>query len=176
MRARFFAASGYQSGVSDSIWRPFAPGLSAPNQRLTNFCTLNARASARARARPPKLRASNPAERNFDDPISERSTYAVPQSVGMFAIKGSTTTLVKDDSAPGGAMIGAKCDLHLYLTKKTHAVLFCDHDFGCAKLLECQSIVQIILTTRYSTAPKNITSSWPAKRQRMYGLASAPPF
>jgi hypothetical protein len=25
----------------------------------------------------------------------------------MFAIKRSTTTLVKDDSAPGGAMIGA---------------------------------------------------------------------
>ena len=31
----------------------------------------------------------------------------MPQSVGMFAIKGSTTTFVKDDSAPGGAMIGA---------------------------------------------------------------------
>src|SRR6516225_5363171 len=43
----------------------------------------------------------------FDDRISERSTYAVPQSVGMFAIKGSTTTFVKHDSVPGGAMIGA---------------------------------------------------------------------
>jgi glutaredoxin 2 len=31
----------------------------------------------------------------------------VPQSVGMFAIKGSRTTLVKDDSALGAAMIGA---------------------------------------------------------------------
>jgi hypothetical protein len=31
----------------------------------------------------------------------------VPQSVGMFAIKGSTTTFVKHDSVPGGAMIGA---------------------------------------------------------------------
>src|SRR5262244_2319965 len=133
MRARFFAASGYQSGVSDSIWRPFAPGLSAPNQRLTNFCTLNARASARARARPPKLRASNPAERNFDDPISERSTYAVPQSVGMFAIKRSTTTLVKRRQRARRRHDRRKCDLHLYLTKKTHAVLFCDHDFRLAK-------------------------------------------
>src|SRR5262249_28715880 len=35
-------------------------------------------------------------------------------------------------------------------------------DFGGAKLLKCQSIVQIILTTSYSTAPNNITSSWPA--------------
>src|SRR5262249_49462620 len=26
-----------------------------------------------------------------------------------------------------------KCDLHLYLTKKTHAVLFCDHDFRLHK-------------------------------------------
>ena len=65
------------------------------------------RAHPRVRAGPPKFRASNPGEGNFDDRISERSTYAVPQSVGMFAIKGSTTTFVKHDSAPGGAMIGA---------------------------------------------------------------------
>ena len=106
--ARFFAPSGISKRYFRLDLAPMVPGLSpAPNQRLTNFCTLNARASARARAGPPKFRASNPGEGNFDDRISERSTYAVPQSVGMFAIKGSTTTFVKHDSAPGGAMIGA---------------------------------------------------------------------
>jgi hypothetical protein len=74
---------------------------------------------------------------------------------------------VKHDSAPGGA------------TKKTHPVLFqiCEHlssQFGCAKLRQfCQSIVQIILNTHFSTAPKNTTSSgqqtaapvWPCLRE-----------
>ena len=103
--ARFFAPSGISKRYFRLDLAPMVPAYPAPNQRLTNFCTLNARASARAR--PPKFRASNPGEGNFDDRISERSTYAVPQSVGMFAIKGSTTTFVKHDSAPGGAMIGA---------------------------------------------------------------------
>ena len=104
MLARFFAPSGISKRYFRLDLAPMVPGLSpAPNQRLTNFCTL----TARARTRPPKFRASNPGEGNFDDRISERSTYAVPQSVGMFAIKGSTTTFVKHDSVPGGAMIGA---------------------------------------------------------------------
>jgi hypothetical protein len=65
----------------------------------------------------------------------------VPQSVGMFAIKGSTTTCVKHDGAPGGAMIGADV-IPIFITPREHTLCFskyasiCHRDFACAKL--CQ--------------------------------------
>ena len=43
--------------------------------------------------------------------------------------------------------------------------------FGCAKLRQfCRSLAQIILNTRFSTAPKNTTSSWPANSSACIAL------
>jgi hypothetical protein len=47
MLARFFAAFGISKRCFGLVLAPIVPGYPAPNQRLTNFCTLNARASAR---------------------------------------------------------------------------------------------------------------------------------
>jgi len=104
--AWFFAASEISKRCFGLDLAPIVPGLSLAASKAYEFLHSQ-RAHPRLRAGDHQFRASNPAERNFDDPIFERSTYAVPQSVGMFAIKGSRTTLVKDDSALGAAMIGA---------------------------------------------------------------------
>jgi len=65
---------------------------------------------------------SNPAGRNFDELIPEGSIYAAPQSIGMFAIEGRTTTFVKDQGARGGAIIGADVFPSRSIKEK-HAVL-----------------------------------------------------
>ena len=105
MAARFFTPSGISKrffGLDLALIVRAYPTL---NQRLKNFCTLNARASACALDHQNSgLRAL--LRETLTIP-SERSTYAVPQSVGMFVIKGSTTTFLKHDSAPGRTMIGA---------------------------------------------------------------------
>src|SRR5215469_3983449 len=107
MLARFFAPSGVSKRYFRLDLAPMAPGLSCAESKAYEFLHAQ-RAHPRVRARDHQNSGlPNPGEGNFDDPISERSTYAVPHSVGKFAIKGSTTTLVKHDSAPGGAMIGA---------------------------------------------------------------------
>jgi len=107
MLARFFAPSGISKRYFRLDLAPMVPGLSRAESKAYEFLHAQRARIRASRAGPPKFRASNPGEGNFDDRISERSTYAVPQSVGMFAIKGSTTTFVKHDSVPGGAMIGA---------------------------------------------------------------------
>ena len=79
------------------------PGLSHTESKAYEFLYSK---DARMRACETSGR-SNPAGRNFDEPIPEGSIYAAPQSIGMFAIEGSTTTFVKDQGARGGAIIGA---------------------------------------------------------------------
>jgi hypothetical protein len=74
---RFSGISGAQSGDLAHL----VPGLSRSESKASEFLH-----SKRARM---------------------RARYAAPQSVGMFAINGSTTTLVKDESAPRGTIIGA---------------------------------------------------------------------
>ena len=71
MLARFFAPFGISKLCFGLDLAPMVPGLSRAESKAYEFLQPNARASARARARPPKFRASNPAEGNFDDPISE---------------------------------------------------------------------------------------------------------
>jgi hypothetical protein len=79
------------------------PGLSHAESKAYEFLySIHARI-----ARIETSGRSNPAGRNFDEPIPEGSIYAAPQSIGMFAIEGSTTTFVKDQGARGGAIIGA---------------------------------------------------------------------
>ena len=102
MLTGFFAASGISKWCFGLDFAPPYQAYPTPNQRLTNFYTLDARACARGTSG-----RSNPAGRNFDEPIPEGSIYAAPQSIGMFAIEGSTTTFVKDQGARGGAIIGA---------------------------------------------------------------------
>ena len=107
--------------------------------------------------------------------VRERSTYAVPQILGVFVIKGSTTTLVKDDSARRNDD-RCRCKSHFILPRKPTLCFskyanICDDDFGCAKLRQfCRSLAQIILNTRFSTAPKNTTSSWPANSSACIAL------
>ena len=77
MLARFSAASGISKRCFGLDLALLVPGLSHAESKAYEFFH-----SPRARIR-----------------ACERSTYAVPQILGMFVIKGSTTTLVKDDSA-----------------------------------------------------------------------------
>jgi hypothetical protein len=103
MLTGFFAASGISKWCFGLDFAPPCRAYPTPNQRLTNLYTLR---RARMRACETSER-SNPAGRNFDEPVPEGSIYAAPQSIGMFAIEGSTTTFVKDQGARGGAIIGA---------------------------------------------------------------------
>ena len=77
MLARFSAASGISKRCFGLDLALLVPGLSHAESKAYEFFH-----SPRAHPR-----------------VRERSTYAVPQILGMFVIKGSTTTLVKDDSA-----------------------------------------------------------------------------
>jgi hypothetical protein len=94
------------------------PGLSHAKSKAYEFLY-----SIRAiRARETSGR-SNPAGRNFDEPIPEGSIYAAPQSIGMFAMEGRTITFVKDQGARGGAIIGADVFPPARSIKEKHAVL-----------------------------------------------------
>src|SRR6516162_6879589 len=104
MLARFFAPSG----IFQARFGAHGAGPIPRRIKGLRIFARSTRAHPRVRARDHQNSGLRTLVREtFDDRISERSTYAVPQSVGMFAIKGSTTTFVKHDSVPGGAMIGA---------------------------------------------------------------------
>ena len=106
MLVRFFAPSGISKRYFRLDLAPMVPGLSRAESKAYEFLHAQ-RTHPRVRARDHQNLLRTLVRETLTNPISEGSTYAVPQSVGMFAIKGSTTTFVKHDSAPGGAMIGA---------------------------------------------------------------------
>jgi hypothetical protein len=103
MLTGFFAASGISKWCFGLDFAPLCRAYPTPNQRLTNFYTLKTRACARAR--PPGVRTL--LGETLTSLYLRESIYAAPQSIGMFAIEGRTTTFVKDQGARGGAIIGA---------------------------------------------------------------------